>query len=1211
MADGQVIFEISGDSRQIVETLRRVTQEIERNGRDWDDEVDRHSDNMQRAFNRAFDVNRIKGWALDAGKAILGFAKDAVQAASDLEEVQNVVDTTFGSSAGQIDAWAKNAIKQFGLTETQAKRFTSTIGAMAKSAGVVGPELVEMSTDIAGLAADMASFYNLDFDEAFQKLRSGISGETEPLKQLGINMSVANLNAYALAQGLEKTFEQMDQAEQTMLRYQYIMQATSDAQGDFARTSDGLANGTRLLESNIESLKTKLGALLEGPVAIFVSTMNGLIDTLFPSNETHHTHTVLDDFAQIDTETNKKIGQIKTTADKALALVRTLNDISGETAKSEGLMSMVDSLSGHFTGMQTAMEAAKNGDYAGTISGIAGALALDTGADATKWEDLLTAIGTNLGTVTNAVGTDGEQTKKWLEAAADAANDLGGEYPALWDDLVSTLGSDAAAEMVKNFAGATEGKNKMEALAEAANSLEGGSAGNWSRFLTAMQNVTGITNLFGGNADSASQNIRDLAGALSDSNVDTNKAEAWQTFLGALSENADGLTDLTGLSAEETKAWLDSMSEAANAINPEDADAWARFLGLFMQGLPGLEGTEGEGAMQALLGGVGSVAAAAENAMDYLSMFGIESTDIAGAEEQWLEVCRRLVKEIPSLSEIINTQTGEVKGGTKAIKDYIEEWKNAQIDMARVDAIHKRQEELADEEAELLLLDVDRAAAQNAIDIMMERFAKRGVSEETVRNALAEYNSGDELRRANAPVIVQHEGPVFSESTGKWDMFGTEYLVSADELQMLSEYQDMLDAANTEYSERHAALDRANVMQQAYERTLSDTIESVDAATEAEEAYARSVDESRAAIEAATEALQAMEAYAAKVREETDAQVRGVIHGFESMETPAEQARKKIKDLKDTITDANGQEVSVKIADLEEAIPTIGNMTAALKEQAEYMEQYQRNLAAAQAAGVSQEMLAELGDGSMESADYLAALAQAAKEAEESGDYTAIEQLNAAWDESQRKREEFTDSLASTKLDADEQFQSLAQSATDAIAELDQYSEADAAMQNTVQGIADGIAAKIPAVQAEVDALNAVLATLAGLSALGIAWTPTAGVNMSGHSKGGQGGWLSRFTDGSHALGLDYVPFDNYLAQLHEGESILTAEEARVWRNFKSGGASTRNNIDYGALSGAIWDSAPAMGGGNVYLDGRTVGRVISGAQADSYRALERSGWQA
>ena len=110
----------------------------------------------------------------------------------------------------------------------QAKKYTSTLGAMMKSSGLTGKAVTSMSTDLAGLAADMASFYNLDFETAFEKIRSGISGETEPLKQLGINMSVANLEAYALSQGITKSYESMTQAEQVTLRYNYLMQATRD-----------------------------------------------------------------------------------------------------------------------------------------------------------------------------------------------------------------------------------------------------------------------------------------------------------------------------------------------------------------------------------------------------------------------------------------------------------------------------------------------------------------------------------------------------------------------------------------------------------------------------------------------------------------------------------------------------------------------------------------------------------------------------------------------------------------------------------------------------------------------------------------------------------------------------------------------------------------------------------------------------------------------
>ena len=206
------------------------------------------------------------------------FAKEGINLASDLEEVQNVVDTTFGSSgAKEIETFAKSAATSFGMSELSAKQFTGTIGSMFKSMGVADKEVLSMSTSITGLAGDMASFYNLDPQEAFDKLRSGISGETEPLKQLGINMSVANLEAYALSQGITTAYQKMNQAEQATLRYNYIMQATADAQGDFSKTSDSFANQQRILQLNIENLSASIGKKLLPTVNSFTTAINGLL----------------------------------------------------------------------------------------------------------------------------------------------------------------------------------------------------------------------------------------------------------------------------------------------------------------------------------------------------------------------------------------------------------------------------------------------------------------------------------------------------------------------------------------------------------------------------------------------------------------------------------------------------------------------------------------------------------------------------------------------------------------------------------------------------------------------------------------------------------------------------------------------------------------------------------------------------------------------
>lgn len=112
---------------------------------------------------------------------VTGSIDESIGLASDLKETQNVVDVTFEDSASTINKWAQEALNAYGITETKAKQYSSTLGAMLKSMGVADDQVLKMSTDMAGLAADMASFYNLDHDTAFEKIRSGISGETEPL----------------------------------------------------------------------------------------------------------------------------------------------------------------------------------------------------------------------------------------------------------------------------------------------------------------------------------------------------------------------------------------------------------------------------------------------------------------------------------------------------------------------------------------------------------------------------------------------------------------------------------------------------------------------------------------------------------------------------------------------------------------------------------------------------------------------------------------------------------------------------------------------------------------------------------------------------------------------------------------------------------------------------------------------------------------------
>jgi hypothetical protein len=322
MADGEIVFNITGDNSDLKSTLSDTTKTIKQETKKWSDDGETSAGKVDNAF--ATMLTKVGGYfaAAKIGQYILDFAKESVQFASDLEEVQNVVDVTFGDSARVIDEWAATAGDKFGLTRLQAKQFTSTIGAMMKSSGMAGDEIVTMSTDLAGLAADMASFYNLDYETAFGKIRAGISGETEPLKQLGINMSEAALSAFALAEGYDTAYKDMSQSEKMFIRYQYLMDATADAHGDFERTSDGFANGVRKLETLLSELKLTIGEALIGPVTEALQGLQKLFGYIV-----HPEKTLMEQFEDINEETDEYVAKTEHDAEEARDLVQILEEM--------------------------------------------------------------------------------------------------------------------------------------------------------------------------------------------------------------------------------------------------------------------------------------------------------------------------------------------------------------------------------------------------------------------------------------------------------------------------------------------------------------------------------------------------------------------------------------------------------------------------------------------------------------------------------------------------------------------------------------------------------------------------------------------------------------------------------------------------------------------------------------------------------------------
>lgn len=231
----------------------------------------------QKSMSKSFGgIAKIIGGALATG-AVIAFGKSCLDLGSDLAEVQNVVDVTFPSMSAQVDSFAKNAITKFGLSETVAKRMTGTYGAMSKAFGFSEKAAYDMATSLTGLAGDVASFYNIDPTEAYTKLKSVFSGETETLKDLGIVMTQTALDQYALANGFGKTTSQMSEQEKVMLRLQFVTQQLSAASGDFARTSDSWANKIRVLSLNFQSLKATIGQGLINVLSPIVSLLNNII----------------------------------------------------------------------------------------------------------------------------------------------------------------------------------------------------------------------------------------------------------------------------------------------------------------------------------------------------------------------------------------------------------------------------------------------------------------------------------------------------------------------------------------------------------------------------------------------------------------------------------------------------------------------------------------------------------------------------------------------------------------------------------------------------------------------------------------------------------------------------------------------------------------------------------------------------------------------
>lgn len=291
-ADGTIYIDTSIDTSGIDEGMKTLGNDIQKNTKDmgkagkelgkefsegFEEGVSSPTDGIQQKLNSVSSsmTNFGNKMSLAVTAPLVALGGKMVSSASDMEENLNKVDVAFGKSADGVKAWADTATESFGLSKNQALEATSLFGDMATSMGLPQDAAADMSTSLAGLAGDLASFKNIDIEQAMTALNGVFTGETESLKMLGVVMTEVNLKEFAEDAGL--VYNELSQAEKVQLRYAYVMEKTANAQGDYARTSDGTANSMRTLQASFDNLIALLGSSLLPAITPIIQFITDLL----------------------------------------------------------------------------------------------------------------------------------------------------------------------------------------------------------------------------------------------------------------------------------------------------------------------------------------------------------------------------------------------------------------------------------------------------------------------------------------------------------------------------------------------------------------------------------------------------------------------------------------------------------------------------------------------------------------------------------------------------------------------------------------------------------------------------------------------------------------------------------------------------------------------------------------------------------------------
>lgn len=507
--------------------------------------------------------NQLKTFAKTAAVAfstyaITNFGKECIELGSDLAEVQNVVDVTFPAMTKQVDKWAKSAANSFGLSETMAKRYVGTFGSMAEAFGFTEKDAYDMSTTLTGLAGDVASFYNIRQDEAYTKLKSVFSGETETLKDLGIVMTQTALDSYALANGYGKTTAKMTEAEKVTLRYKFVQDQLANATGDFARTQDSWANQTRILQLRLDSLKATLGQGLINVFSPLLKNFNSFIEKLDIATEKFKSFTeqVFGYSSATDNSANSASSEMTDLADETKSANSALATTSKKTKE------IKDNLQGFDRLNVMSLENSSSDDSTAVNSPTkksskAAVNALDTAATAIekRTNKVFDSIKRALNNLKNAFVSIGESWKRvWkngtgekiignikqlLKNVFDIIGDISGAFTKAWNK--ARLGDEVVQSII----------DKWNSLLELVNTIAEDFRKVWNNG-TGERIWTNILNIIK-NCNNYTKTLRTKIKQAWDKNESGKKI--WEAILGIVEDITGFLSDMSEIRLE----WLESL----------------------------------------------------------------------------------------------------------------------------------------------------------------------------------------------------------------------------------------------------------------------------------------------------------------------------------------------------------------------------------------------------------------------------------------------------------------------------------------------------------------------------------------------------------------------------------------------------------------------------------------------------------------------------